>query len=247
MEWVREFYSKQDRWSGVYRRPVSEEDRARAETIRRLSGSGTKRILELGAGGGQAAAATADAGHTVVAVELVPTAATHIRALAATRRQLHVVEGDFYTVDVPGTFDVVCYWDGFGIGTDTDQQRLFSRISTWIAPNGMALVDVLTPWYWAATAGRGWDVGAANRRYGFDAHECRMLDSWWTGTDESQAVTQSLRCYSPADLRLLLQGTGLRLSLVESGGAVDYDKHDWKPHVPLEQAMSYVAKLIRAA
>jgi len=72
-----------------------------------------------------------------------------------------------------------------------------------------------------------------------------MLDTWWPGDDESQAVTQSLRCYSPADLRLLLQHTGLTLQSLEPGGAVDYDKHEWHPQVPLEQAMSYVAKLIK--
>ena len=31
----------------------------------------------------------------------------------------------------------------------------------------------------------------------------------WRVGQEDGAVTQSLRCYSPADLRLLLEGTGL--------------------------------------
>jgi SAM-dependent methyltransferase len=245
MEWVSDFYSKQDEWSGVYRRSVSDEDRQRVTTISRLVGPGAKRILELGAGGGQAAAAATDAGHSVVALELVPDAAAHIRSLAENRPQLHVIEGDFYTVDVPGQFDLVCYWDGFGVGSDAEQKHLMRRIAGWLAPEGCALLDIITPWYWAATAGRGWEVGTANRRYSFDGYGCRMLDTWWPGDDESQAVTQSLRCYSPADLRLLLQHTGLALESLEAGGAVDYDKHEWHPQVPLERAMSYVAKLIR--
>ncbi len=55
-----------------------------------------------------------------------------------------------------------------------------------------------------------------------------------------------LRCYSPADLRLLLEGTGLQLVKVESGGMVDYERGQFVATVPLEQAMWYVAVLQRA-
>jgi len=55
MEWVKPFYS---RWS-VLLGPfgILVHHRARAASIRRLCGGGPKRILELGAGAGGAAAA----------------------------------------------------------------------------------------------------------------------------------------------------------------------------------------------
>lgn len=48
---------------------------------------------------------------------------------------------------------------------------------------------------------------------------------------------QSLRCYSHADLMLLLEGTRLRLQNVEPGGAVNYDNTTYTKQVPLRQAM----------
>ncbi len=89
-------------------------------------------------------------------------------------------------------------------------------------------------------------IGLATRRYDFDGDGCRMLDRWWKTGDESTAVTQSLRCYSPQDLRLLLQGTGLRLESVEPGGRVDYATGRWHAVAPLEQAMVYTAILVHA-
>ncbi|MEZ4863671.1 MAG: hypothetical protein R3C14_20285 [Caldilineaceae bacterium] len=60
--------------------------------------------------------------------------------------------------------------------------------------------------------------------------------------NEFQAITQSLRCYLPADLRLLLEGTGLTLhSVAPYASAWDYDKP-----VDLIEAEIFLAKLVRA-
>lgn len=73
-----------------------------------------------------------------------------------------------------------------------------------------------------------------------------MLDTWWAPGAEGVAVTRSLRCYAPADLTLLLEGTGLALETWESGGAMDYDAGRYLPRVPLGQAMQYLVKLVPA-
>lgn len=239
MDWTREFYARQDDWSGVYR---GEPQAHHGDRIALLTAHAPPpgAVLELGAGGGQHAALAADAGYTVTAVEIQPRAAENARALAAGRPSLSVVEGDFYAVDLPGGYAVVCYWDGFGIGSDADQQRLLGRIRGWLAPGGVALVDIYTPWYAARSAGVGWPVGDARRVYGFDADGCRWLDTW---EKDGVQVTQSLRCYSPADLRLLLRGTGLALAGVVAGGGLDWDARRWVARQPLGHAMSFTAIL----
>ncbi len=244
MDWALEFYTKQNQWSGVYEESIHEGHRLKAAWIEELTGAGRKRILELGAGGGQVAAAMAELGHEVVAVEQAPTLAAHIQKLAATlpTGQLTAVQGDFYRVDFTGSFDVVCYYDGFGVGTDAEQRHLLRRIASWLTPTGSALIEIYTPWYAASVDGRGWRVGQAERRYNFDADGCRWLDTWWPIDQPEGAVQQSLRCYCPADLRLLLEPTGLQLQHVKPGGTMDWAQHKWLPVAPLGKAMNYVAQ-----
>ena len=244
MDWALEFYTKQNQWSGVYEEAINEGHRLKASWIEELTGPGKKRILELGAGGGQVAAAMADLGHDVIAVEQVPILCAHAQKLAAEPRQgqLTVLQADFYAVTLEGSFDIVCYYDGFGIGEDGDQRRLLKRIAGWLTPTGSALIEIGTPWYAASVDGRGWTVGQAERRYNFDADGCRWLDTWWPIDHPEQAVQQSTRCYSPADLRLLIEPTGLQLQHVKPGGTMDWEQRKWLPVAPLGKSLGYVAQ-----
>lgn len=247
MEWVATFYARQDELCGVYTGATSpqQQDRDRAERITALLDGHTGRVLELGAGGGLSALAAAQRGHEVTAIELVAHAATHARRLIpdAAPGTLRILEGSFYTAELAEQFDVVCYWDGFGVGTDEEQQHLLRRIAGWLKPSGRALIDINTPWYWAKVAGQRMTTATFCREYGFDADGCRMLDHWWAPEREEERVTQSLRCYSPHDLRILIQDTGLALEHVVAGGAVDYAANVYHPQVPLRQAMQYCAYL----
>ena len=254
MHWVAEFYRLQSAWSGESDRPVHPFDRERAAAIaeRAPRASGSLRVLELGAGDGRTAVATAELGHAVTTVELVADRVASARRLAAEADgsidagggSLRILEGDFYALALDGPFDVVAYWDGFGIGEDDDQRRLLRRIAGWLAPEGMALIDIYTPWYWAAAAGQERAAGKARHRYAFDADGVRMRDTYWLEDQPDSAVTQSLRCYGPADLRLLLEGTGLSLADLRPGGAWDDEAKQWHPRVALTQAMDYSAKLV---
>ena len=49
----------------------------------------------------------------------------------------------------------------------------------------------------------------------FDPVHCRWIDEWVPTAAPEQALAQTLRCYSPADLLLLLEGTGLAVHHLE--------------------------------
>jgi len=244
MDWTRAFYHKQAAWSNAYPGEITAWHRARAQRVREVIGAAPKNILELGAGSGQDALALAELGYDIVAVEREPLLTARFQQLLAQRPprgHVRVIEDDFYRVTLPqGHFDAVCYWDGFGIGTDADQRRLLKRIRRWLKPEGLALLDIYTPWHASLSAGYSETIGQARRTYGFDAEHCRWLDTW---THEGESVTQSLRCYSPADLRLLLEGTGLTLVQIWPGGKRDYTTGRFYPTAPLAEAMWYTAVL----
>ena len=53
----------------------------------------------------------------------------------------------------------------------------------------------------------------------FDPVACRFTDTWWEQDQPGQRHTQTGRCYTPADFRLLLEGTGLTLAAACVAGA----------------------------
>jgi SAM-dependent methyltransferase len=246
MEWIQDFYKEQYRITEGMADIITKFDEALVDKVE--SNSSVNRplkILELGGGLGLFAVAAAKRGHDVTVIELVPSAVENIHKLATehdVEEKMTIIQDDFYNVDSPNDFDVVCYWDGFGIGSDDDQKLLLKRIDNWLLPTGVALIDIYTPWYWAKVSGQEMKIGENSyRRYGFDAEGCRMLDTWWTS--DSDEVTQSLRCYSPADLNMLLTGTCLFLHSTNPGGEMNYDQWVFTENVPLERAMTFLAVL----
>lgn len=247
MDWVKSFYDKQHQWASVYAGDVEAHHRDKAKSITLPNRKPPYRVLELGCGGGQMTAALAELGHSLVAVDLNPAAIRSAHRLAASRpdARIALIEGDFYTVSLEGRFDVVCYFDGFGIGSDADQQRLLQRVSGWLTGDGRAFIEIYTPWYWEQVAGTMMEWPNVSRRYGFDKAGCRMLDTWWPPGRPEEAVTQSLRCYSPDDLKSLLDGTGLELIDIHPDGAIDSQTGEFQSEVPVEAAMQYIAILAR--
>lgn len=250
MDWVEPFYSRQSRLFGPP--GIADYDRESAAAIERLCGPGTKRILELGAGAGGAAAAMADLGHDVLAVEISPPRASYARQLAQQPRagRIAVLEADFYSVQIDQRFDLVCYWLGFGVGSDEDQRRILRRVAQeWLAPDGCMLLDVYLPWYWAHHAGEEMVVEPAHavRRRTFDALQCRFVEEWRDSDNPGEIWSQTIRCYTPADFRLLLEGTGLTLQALEMSGRTYDVEMSHTPEWPtLREEDSYIAQLVAA-
>ncbi|MDZ5710709.1 SAM-dependent methyltransferase [Jeotgalibacillus haloalkalitolerans] len=247
MEWIKDFYTKQYEWMNINDEDMLKAEEKRLQHIEQFAGKSARTILELGGGKGYFAVAAAKKGYDVTVIELAENAAAYTQQLAkayGVSENITVIQGDFYETAITGQFDAVCYWDGFGIGTDADQQRLLKRIREWLKPDGTAFIDIYTPWFWAKAAGQRMELGSGIKRaYDFDAYNCRMLDAWWEQDHEEEKVVQSLRCYSPADLLLLLNGLDLEVIHCESGGAMDYEAWKYHEKVSLGDAMGYLAVL----
>jgi SAM-dependent methyltransferase len=228
-EWVKDFYTQAGIWWG-HDPQAAGTHAERVKLVERLCGPEPKCILDLGCGPGHTVAALAEHGHTVVGVELNPTDAGYARELLKTPRKGAVtfLEADFYSVDVPGLFDVVTCWQAFGIGSDADQRRLLQRIARkWLAPEGSVLLDVYNPAGPARDNGKEWRLaplpgvsGSVEmiERCHYDPLQSRWIDEWQPVANPENTLAQTLRCYTLADLRLLLEGTGLRLAHVEVAG-----------------------------
>lgn len=228
MNWVENFYSRTGAWWGRAEAHVTERDYHRVSLMHEHTGADPKRVLELGSGYGTTAVAMTMAGHTVTAVEISDRADfTAELAGNVTLGALTVIKDDFYAVHLAEQFDVVCYWNGFGTGSDADQRRLLSRIARhWLRPGGVALIDVFNPFVWArwdgdeehrmADPSRGYEHELFERTT-FDPVTCTAVDTWWEAGSPDDKISQALRCYTPADLTLLLAETGLQITAITAG------------------------------
>lgn len=222
MSWVERFYSRTGDWWGPAESGVDAEDRRRAAIAAELVPSGAS-VLELGCGYGSTALAMVDIGFAVTGIDV----SDRIDAAArvAPTSALTFVRGDFFEATFDRRFEVVCYWDGFGVGTDDDQRRLLRRVADeWLEPDGVCVLDVFDPEWWAeqhgfeetkrARPGDGYHFSLAHRRE-FDAEARRAEDIWWELGSEER-LTQSLRCYTPTELAELVDGV-LSISEVRRG------------------------------
>lgn len=218
MDWVDDFYSVTGSWWGEAEAKVSNIDRARSRFVNELSPAASN-VLELGCGYGATAIALSESGLDVIAVDLSDRI-EYAPRIAGDVVDVRFVRDDFYKVDLGVRFDVVCYWDGFGIGEDDDQLRLLKRIAKdWLRPHGTAVVEVFHPDGWKADDGLeevkepSTDLGYKHRlghRRSFDPATSRAFDSWWE-IGSAHSLTQTLRCYEPEEFKLLASRAGLKV------------------------------------
>ncbi|MBN2056520.1 class I SAM-dependent methyltransferase [bacterium] len=225
--WVREFYDSAVKWWGDswYE---GENLRPRFAQVERFVGTAPKTLLELGAGTGETAAFLAAAGYTVTAVDISAVNHELLQRIAAHYPGVTAIRGDFLTAAIPGKFDAVCLFEAFGMGTDPDQRNLLRRIATeWLVPDGIVIMDVYHPFGPIRQAGSSrslerlenvaGSVDMTERSF-YDAVLGRWIDEWASVGGIEPPRTQSIRCYTPADLLLLLERTGFRIIHAEFAG-----------------------------
>jgi SAM-dependent methyltransferase len=254
-KWIKDFYTQAGVWWGADPQALGVHQK-RVETVARLCGSGSKKILDLGTGPGATAAALADAGHQVIAVELSPSRANFARDLARIPRKgsLTILEDDFYSMELDQRFDVICCWETFGLGTDADQRHLLRRIANeWLGPNGSVLMDIYSPVRPTLEAGTQRRVPPLDgvpgsvemiNRCHFDPLQSRWIDEWIPVAEPEKALAQTIRCYTPPDLILLLEGTRLVIKCVEvDGQELDVKANTISTFSPLMNAWCYSVQL----
>lgn len=236
MSWVEPFYSETGRWWGAAEGQITARDHGRVDSVRRLTTISSGTVLDLGSSYGNTAAAFALAGFTATGIEMsdrIEYSRQHLDRVAGIENagNLTFVRADFTEFEPPHRFDVVTYWNGFGIGSDADQRRLLSRIAAeWLVPGGWLVMDVFNPVQWIVWAGDHSHRAAApengypyslSEYTDYDPIRSRFIDSW-SRNDETRMWTQTQRCYSPADLLLLIEPTGLELKSIDVAGvAID--------------------------
>jgi hypothetical protein len=87
-----------------------------------------------------------------------------------------------------------------------------------------------------------------NHRCYFDPFQCRWIDEWQPTAEPERALAQTVRCFTPVDFCLLLEGTGLALKRIEiDGEGLDFVSNQLSTSGPLMEAYSYFAQLVQAS
>lgn len=200
MKWTKDFYSQTGQWWGPAESKVGERDHQRLETLERLAGKGKKRILELGSSYGNTAFVMAQAGHEVIGIEISNRIDfAHQYEGQIENGNLTFVKEDFYQASFDNPFDVICYWNGFGIGSDEDQRTLLRRMANhWLKPDGIVLMDVANPTCWIQWTGDEENLSArpdagyhhnVSERIDYDPVRNRLIDTWWETETPDQKLT----------------------------------------------------------
>lgn len=247
VEWVEEFYSVTDSWWGDAESVIDDTDRARSRFVGVVAPNSSD-VLELRCGYGATAVAIGQTGRSVIAVD-ISDRIERAHQFAEQAESVRFVRGDFYTFDAGRRFDVVCYWDGFGIGCDRDQLSLLKRVADeWLRPDGVAVVEVFHPAGWITDDGLdeirepspdGRYAKRLGHRRHFDHESSTAVDSWWE-IGSTTVVSQSLRCYRPDEFACLARDAGLSVvALVDPAAWTELAE------VSARDSWSYVAVLQR--
>lgn len=241
-EWVIPFYKKQFEWLRDIETEMASYLEKEAERIEEQIGDKFETMLDIGAGIGSIARTLDSRGIAMTTLELVPDLVDAARRRSPKSIDIH--EGDFYTYEFSKQFNVVGYFDGFGIGSDEDQLKLLQRMKSWVKDDGLLLIDIYHPHYWRTIAsGQKMKIDDAERVYSFDEVNCRMIDSWWNKENPEEIFTQSLRCYTVDEISSMCEKAGLTITGIFPGGAMDFENWTYRETAPLSTCLSYRVKL----
>lgn len=129
---------------------VNDRHRAILRWLQRFGMQPGDAVLEIGCGigtvSGLIGAALGPEG-SLVAVDLSTKNIATARSRLARLQNAEFRAGDVLTVDLSGLFDVVVLPDVIEHIPLEHHRQLFSRVASWLAPGGFALLHYPNPWY----------------------------------------------------------------------------------------------------
>jgi SAM-dependent methyltransferase len=192
-----------------------------------LGGTSGMRVLDLGCGGGRHSILLQERGVQVVGVDL----SQDLLDLAESRwRSRHPngdvpgptwVAGDMRRPPVAGPFGGALLLDAtLGVfDDDVDHLRTLTAVADRLAPGGKLVIELLNPYFWAHHAvTRHYPPGSLAagedlvRTYRFDGARGRVEDrlTVFSAEGRRELPTQSLRCWTPPEIRALCTAAGFR-------------------------------------
>ena len=198
-------------------------------------------ILELGCGRGFEAIELSGRGHSVTAIDIVKEMIEFADRLQIKyRTDVDFICENILNYETNKTFDLICYFDGFGIFDDNGQKKLLNNIYNWLSRDGLAVIDILNPVYWEKLNGKSLNYGNFSRVYYYDEKTNRMIDEWSLYEDgKIQKERQILRCYSLDEITEFCNSMEFKIIEVIPGGAMDYENNIYYENVDIDSCLNY--------
>ncbi len=198
------------------------------------------RVVDVGCGAGRHSVLLAERGFEVTGVDLSPQLlrrATHAwQERRSNRPGPRFVPGDMRWLPVDGPFDVALFMD-MALGVfDEDEEHLQTLRSCRrvLRPGGQVLIELFNPFHWAQEAGtRHFAPGTLLsdtdlvRRYTYEVLTGRVEDRvvLMGPQGRRELPVQSLRAWTPPEIRALLRRAGFR-------GVRVHGSDGWEPPEP---------------
>ena len=217
-----------------------EYSKSRIEELIDLTNYKPNNALELGSGMGLEAINLNLMGVQVDAIEIVE----ELNCFAGDmqnrfKSNVNFINKDFFEFAPKTKYDLIYYLDGFGVSSHDDQIKLLENICNWLNNNGTCIIEVYNPRYWKKADGIKMKLtDNVNREYGFN-YEKNAFSDTWTSSVTNYSYTQTLQCYSPSEITNMIEDSSLVIDSIHPGGAMDFEKWEYKHRVTLEECLNY--------
>jgi SAM-dependent methyltransferase len=221
-------------------------------------------ILELGAGSGRLTLPLAEAGHSVIAVDVSPSMLARLQSRLTNappqiKQRVQVIESDLCDVDLATAFDliVVPFYTFNYLLTPQSQNQALKRIADHLTPKGCATIDLFLPLKHIrqcpgepvlkvdrveeATGNRirGWNRYEMDTERRIETRVHRFEITPPGGEVYEREFTTRRRYFIPEELESFFANAGLTVEAIYSG-------YQRKPLASDAEQMMYVLKRVRS-